>query len=148
MLVSSVASDAPLLQHFFAMAEMAQARPAQPTESTAPIFACPWSSASVNASFATKSATVSPTPPSADIAKRSPIVTPSGKPKPIAQASNAKPAMPRVLPTASATMTEYVTPPTDPSLTPALANPKKNIPKSTTNFRSASNLCSGADSIW
>mmetsp|Transcript_110999 Transcript_110999/g.314135 ORF Transcript_110999/g.314135 Transcript_110999/m.314135 type:complete len:298 (+) Transcript_110999:198-1091(+) len=78
---------------------MSFARPAEPTEITAPIFACPRSPGSVNAVLATNSATVSPTPPSAAMVKRSVMVMPAGRSKPRYTANMPKPAMPSVFPT-------------------------------------------------
>jgi len=89
---------------------------------------------------------VSPTPARAPIENRSLTVMPAGRPKPQQCARMAKPATPKVLPTMRDVRTQAVTPPTDPSFTPALARPKKNMPKSTGSFRWCSNRCSGASS--
>mmetsp|Transcript_14396 Transcript_14396/g.45334 ORF Transcript_14396/g.45334 Transcript_14396/m.45334 type:complete len:275 (-) Transcript_14396:217-1041(-) len=127
---------------------MAQARPAAVMESTAPNLAWPWRPGSAKASLATKRATVRPTPPTADIAKRSTTVTPAGSPKPRRTASRPKRAMPRVLPMRRATRTAAVMPPTLFSFTPAFARPKKSMPRSTGSFIECSKTCSGASSAW
>mmetsp|Transcript_69106 Transcript_69106/g.136674 ORF Transcript_69106/g.136674 Transcript_69106/m.136674 type:complete len:221 (-) Transcript_69106:1229-1891(-) len=114
------------------------------TESTAANFDCPIRPASTKAWLETKSATVSPIPASADIAKRSNTVTRAGRPKPNVTASRLHPATPSVFPTISAKSTLKVNQPTLSSLTPAFANPKKNMPKSTGNLRSCSSTCRGA----
>mmetsp|Transcript_31236 Transcript_31236/g.89556 ORF Transcript_31236/g.89556 Transcript_31236/m.89556 type:complete len:212 (+) Transcript_31236:433-1068(+) len=121
---------------------------AERMEITAPILACPWSSGSIKAWLAMKSATVSPTPPRAAMEKRSPTLMPAGRPKPMAMARSAKKAMPRVLPISSAMTTDPVMPPTEPNLTPAFARPKKNMPRSTGSLRWCSKVCSGADSSF
>mmetsp|Transcript_41174 Transcript_41174/g.95692 ORF Transcript_41174/g.95692 Transcript_41174/m.95692 type:complete len:218 (-) Transcript_41174:1759-2412(-) len=107
---------------------------AEATERRAPIFAWLWRPLSVKASFETKSATVSPTPPSALMAKRSTTVNPTGSRKPMRWADSEKATMPSVFPTMRAMSVAYVSVPSPPTLTPALARPKKNMPKSTKSF--------------
>mmetsp|Transcript_78045 Transcript_78045/g.207107 ORF Transcript_78045/g.207107 Transcript_78045/m.207107 type:complete len:244 (+) Transcript_78045:132-863(+) len=126
---------------------MSQARPADPTERTAPILACPWRPGSTKASPVMKSATVRPMPPSAPMAKRSPVVTPVGSLKPMADAKSANPEMPRVLPMIIAMTIDTVMVPKLLNWTPALARPKKNMPISTGSLRFCSKVCNGASSI-
>mmetsp|Transcript_94757 Transcript_94757/g.305899 ORF Transcript_94757/g.305899 Transcript_94757/m.305899 type:complete len:230 (-) Transcript_94757:1519-2208(-) len=123
---------------------MSFASNAAPTDNTAANFAWLCSPGSTKASFATKSATVSPTPPRADIAKRSTVVTPPGRPKPRAAAKRLAKPIPNVLPMIRAASTETVRLPAVVKETPAFAKPKKNIPMSTGNFTVFSNMCRGA----
>mmetsp|Transcript_122337 Transcript_122337/g.191895 ORF Transcript_122337/g.191895 Transcript_122337/m.191895 type:complete len:390 (-) Transcript_122337:1508-2677(-) len=123
---------------------IAPATNAEATEKTAPIFAWACKPGSTKASFATKSATVRPTPPSAETANKSLTLTPAGRAKPSRTARSPKPAIPSVFPATSAATTESVIPPIFPSGTPAFAKPKKNMPRSTGNFNLCSNSCNGA----
>eukprot|EP00404_Azadinium_spinosum_P014706 CAMPEP_0180526002 /NCGR_PEP_ID=MMETSP1036_2-20121128/59463_1 /TAXON_ID=632150 /ORGANISM="Azadinium spinosum, Strain 3D9" /LENGTH=102 /DNA_ID=CAMNT_0022539327 /DNA_START=37 /DNA_END=345 /DNA_ORIENTATION=- len=100
---------------------------------TAPIFACPRKSGSMKASLDTS------TPPSSASAKRSALSMPSGNGKPKHAPILLMPTMPSVFPKMSATSTDAVSEPMEPNFTPALARPKKNMPKSTGIFIVCSN---------